>query len=77
MSSDVMVPCTFGDALRSCRTEAGLSDEELAEGAQVAAEDIRGWESGQEAEPTLPVVRALAHALEMSTCELIQAADCD
>jgi ribosome-binding protein aMBF1 (putative translation factor) len=77
MRSEKESPCALGDALQSCRTEAGLSHEDLAQEAQVAEEELRAWESGRGTAPTLPTVRALAHALEMSTCELIQAADCD
>jgi transcriptional regulator with XRE-family HTH domain len=77
MRSDTQSPCDVGDALRACRTEAGRSRQDLAEEARVPEERLQEWEHGKGDAPTVPIVRALAHAMDMSTCELIQAAECD
>lgn len=68
------LPGEFGEALRDCREECGLSPQELAEEAAIPVQAIESWERGEDHGPTLSALQSLAHALDMTTCELIEAA---
>jgi len=65
----------FGEALRDCREESGLSQQELSEEAKIPVGDIQSWESGEDHGPSLHTLRSIAHALDMTTCELVEAAE--
>jgi len=60
--------------LRSRREELGLSRDELALKADVSGEYIRRLEMGLH-EPTLPMARAIASALDSTVDSLWPAAD--
>ncbi len=55
----------FGAVLRALRTVAGLSQEELAERAQLSAKAISALERGERRRPYPHTVRALATALDL------------
>lgn len=59
-------PTPFGDNLRELRRRARLSQEKLAELAGVSPRTVRNLEAGHVSRPTAGVLRALAHALELS-----------
>ena len=56
-------PVTFAGLLRQLRTEAGLTQEELAEAASVTARSVSNLERGWVATPQKETVRLLADAL--------------
>lgn len=58
--------------LATLRRRAGLSQKELADRINTKQPAISMYESG-EREPTLPVIRALAEALDVSFDDLIPA----
>jgi len=68
------VPAQFAARLRACRTRAGLSQEALGHAADVHPNTIGLLERG-EREPLLSTVLALAKALELSPCELVDGID--
>ena len=55
----------FSALLRRLRTEAGLTQEALAERAGVGVRTVRGLETGERADPRVTTVRLLAAALEL------------
>ena len=57
---------TFGDELRRLRVAAGLTQEELAEGAGLSPAAISALERGHRLYPYPQTVRALADALQLS-----------
>src|SRR5437016_4340286 len=62
--SDVGIPAArFGDALRSHRRAAGLTQEELAERAGVSPRSISGLERGEGATPRRDTLSLLERAL--------------
>jgi DNA-binding XRE family transcriptional regulator len=61
---------TFGKNLREARRTASLSQEELAERADVDRSAISVYERGRR-EPNLRTIVKLAHALEISTETLV------
>jgi class 3 adenylate cyclase len=70
----------FGDRLRDYRTLRGLSIEEVATAAGVAASAIRDMEAGKRSAPSKEVVVALADALGLNKQEreaFFDAADLD
>jgi len=75
MGADGELPGAFGEALRDCREESGLSQQDLAEEAEIPVEDIQLWERGEDHGPNLHTLRSIARALDMTTCELVEAAE--
>lgn len=61
----------FGNLIRRLRKEKKLSQEKLAELSDISVNHMSFIETGQKA-PTLPVVFALAKALDQSTSSLIK-----
>src|SRR5262245_57114776 len=57
---------TFGDVLRRLRSEASLSQEELAERAGLSRRGISDLERGARQAPYLETLRLLADALDLS-----------
>jgi transcriptional regulator with XRE-family HTH domain len=55
----------FGDLLRQLRQTAGLTQEELAERAQVSARAISDLERGARGRPWRETVQLLANALQL------------
>lgn len=64
-NGDVEMP----ELMRERRTDKGLSQAELAEAVGLDKRQIRRYEAG-EAQPTLPVAKAIARALGVSLDEL-------
>jgi XRE family transcriptional regulator, regulator of sulfur utilization len=60
----------FGDALRRLRNERGLSQERLAEAANLTADYVGFVERGENV-PTLTVILKLAGALNVDACDLL------
>ena len=60
----------FGDALRVMRKERGLSQEALAERADMAADYLGFIERGENV-PTLTIILKLAIALDCTPAELL------
>jgi transcriptional regulator with XRE-family HTH domain len=60
----------FGDVLRRLRSERGLSQERLAEAANLTADYIGFVERGENV-PTLTVILKLARALNVDAGELL------
>jgi predicted ATPase/transcriptional regulator with XRE-family HTH domain len=65
----VASPATFGDRLRRYRLAAGLTQEELAERAQVSPRAISDLERGLRSRPWRDTVQFLAEALHLSASE--------
>ena len=61
-----MLPAAFGSLLRSLRTAAGLTQEELAEAARVSYRSISDLERGISRSPRRDTARLLADALGLS-----------
>ncbi len=59
----------FGEALRTHRREAGLTQEELAELAGLSVRSISGWERGEGAAPRRDTLSLLVRALGLSGSE--------
>jgi len=59
-------PVTFPDLLRQLRTEARLTQEELADAASVSVRSVRDLERGKVATPQKETVRLLADALALT-----------
>lgn len=60
----------FGQALRSARARAGLTQDELAEKASMARNSISLLERGARS-PTLSTLVALSLALDINTSDLV------
>lgn len=60
----------FGDTLRRLRNERGLSQERLAEAANLTADYVGFVERGENV-PTLTVILKLAGALSVDACDLV------
>jgi transcriptional regulator with XRE-family HTH domain len=65
---------TFGDLLRRYRLAAGLTQEELAEKAQVSPRAISDLERGLRSCPWRETIHLLAEALTLAPAERAQAA---
>jgi predicted ATPase/DNA-binding XRE family transcriptional regulator len=61
------VSTTFGDLLRHFRLAAGLTQEELAEKAQISPRAISDLERGQRTRPWRETIRLLAEALRLDS----------
>ena len=61
----------FGDTLRRLRNERGLSQERLAEAANLTADYVGFIERGENV-PTLTVLLKLAKALSVDASELLR-----
>src|ERR1700743_1327693 len=61
-----LLPVSFGDLLRSLRTAAGLTQEELAEAARVSYRCISDLERGVSRFPRRDTTQLLAAALDLS-----------
>ena len=61
-----MLPVSFGSLLRSLRTAAGLTQEELADAARVSYRSISDLERGVSRSPRKDTARRLADALGLS-----------
>ncbi len=66
-----MTPPTFGEALRSCRIENGLSQEELAFRAGLHRTYISQLERGMKS-PSLETIGRIAKALKLTPSALIE-----
>lgn len=62
---------TFGEVVREARAASGISQEELAEKAGLHRTYVSLLERGQR-NPTLLVIEALSHALEMPMSDIIK-----
>ena len=62
-------PAPFGEQLRRLRERAGLTQEELAERAGLAADAVSALERGKRQRPYPHTVRALAEALELADAQ--------
>ena len=60
----------FPSRLKNLREEAGLTQEELAEKAQISARAVSRYETG-EAIPDLRIIHKLAWGLGCDSCELV------
>src|SRR6266705_732248 len=63
---------TFGDVLRRYRLAAGLTQEELAERAQVSPRAISDLERGLRTRPWRETIQLLAAALKLGAAERAQ-----
>jgi transcriptional regulator with XRE-family HTH domain len=63
------VTSRFGALLRKWRQRAGLSQEALAERAELGIRTIRGLETGERRDPRVGTVRLLADALRLNGAE--------
>ena len=61
-----LLPVSFGSLLRSLRTAAGLTQEELAEAARMSYRSISDLERGVSRSPRRDTIRLLADALGLS-----------
>lgn len=59
----------FSTRLRRLRLDAGMTQERLAERSGVSVRTIRGFETGERADPRIVTVRLLADALELEPDE--------
>ena len=62
-------PKTFGELLRRFRVAAGLTQEELAERAQLSTRAVSDLERGINRTPRRDTVQLLADALELTQAE--------
>src|SRR5215217_4574863 len=62
-------PASFGEQLRRYREAAGLSQEALAERADLTAKGIGALERGERQRPYPHTIRLLATALELTEAE--------
>ena len=69
MSGDKRKTSTFGEAVRKARTEANLTQEELADRSGLDRSYIGGVERG-ERNPTLCVIEKIAEGLGVTLAEL-------
>jgi tetratricopeptide (TPR) repeat protein/transcriptional regulator with XRE-family HTH domain len=59
-------PGPFGELLRRCRSQSGLTQEELAERAEISPRTVGDLERGAQLRPYPGTVRRLAEALDLS-----------
>jgi transcriptional regulator with XRE-family HTH domain len=59
----------FGVVLRRLRRQAGMTQEQLAERSGVGVRTIRGFETGERADPRVATVRLLADAVKLAPAE--------
>jgi transcriptional regulator with XRE-family HTH domain len=64
----------LGTAVKTLRTQADLTADELAARAELAVESLTAIEAGQE-EPTWGDLRRIAHALGVPLKQLLQLAE--
>jgi predicted ATPase/DNA-binding XRE family transcriptional regulator len=69
---DTVPPVTFGDLLRRFRLAAGLTQEELAERAQISPRAISDLERGLRSRPWRDTIQFLAEALKLDAGERAQ-----
>ncbi len=74
MPASRITPAALGAAVRGFRTERGISQEALADAAQIHVTYLSGIERGLR-NPTLDKLNALAEALGIHTLELLARAD--
>lgn len=74
MPASRITRAALGTAVRELRTERGLSQEALADAAQVHVTYLSGIERGLR-NPSLDKLNALAAALKLGTLELLAHAD--
>ena len=74
MPASRITRAALGTAVRELRTERGLSQEALADAAQVHVTYLSGIERGLR-NPSLDKLNALAVALDIATLELLARAD--
>src|SRR5215470_15318672 len=67
--NDSLPPGSFGALLRVCRHRACLSQEQLAERAELSEHTVHNLEAGRVRSPRNDTVRLLADALELSEPE--------
>ncbi|HEY3712615.1 MAG TPA: helix-turn-helix domain-containing protein [Amycolatopsis sp.] len=59
----------FGVLLRQLRRQAGMTQEQLAERSGVGVRTIRGFETGERADPRVATVRLLADAVDLAPAD--------
>jgi transcriptional regulator with XRE-family HTH domain len=64
----------FGRALRALRSEAGFTQEQLAQAASLHMSYVSGIEQGQR-NPSYLTLLALAHGLGVTAAELVERAE--
>jgi len=64
----------LGEAIRTLRTQAGLSQEELARQAELEAPTLTAFEAGRE-EPTWGDLRRIAYVLQVPLERLLEVAE--
>lgn len=69
--SNPIILHAFADALRQCRREVGLSQEELAARADLSARHVSFLETGKR-QPSLTVLHALSQGLGMSLTQFAE-----
>lgn len=69
--SNQRLAAAFGAALRQARELAGLTQEQLAEKADVSARFVSFLETGKR-QPSLSAIEALSAALDMQMARLIE-----
>lgn len=67
-------PVRLGETVRELRLERGLTQEQLADAAQIHVTYLSGIETGKK-NPTIGLLNAVAGALDVGTIELFRAAD--
>lgn len=72
--SNQRLAAAFGAALRQQRELAGLTQEQLAERADVSARFVSFLETGKR-QPSLTAIAALSAALEMQMARLVDVAE--
>lgn len=61
----------FGSLLRQLRTDAGMTQERLADLARLGERTVRGLETGERADPRVGTVRQLADALDLDPADRV------
>lgn len=61
---------TLGERIRELRTEAGMTQDELARAIGTSAAVVSQYETGHR-EPSLLRIREIAHALDVDFCAVL------
>lgn len=65
-------PVRLGEAVRELRLERGMTQEQLADAAQIHVTYLSGIETGKK-NPTIGLLNAVAAALDVPTLDLLSA----